>query len=130
MFTRLSICLASVLLCHGTTAFADAMPDPAEHDWEEIHPRPAADGDQATLQARAEEILADQGDASSAISGATSGTSAAEGHAPRPAELDAAQRELAKLTDRLADRELELTRLREAFEAEVARQASGGKDLE
>ncbi len=100
--------------------------EPSEHDWEEIHPRPAADGDQATLQARADEILADHGTASASIAG----TSASADHGPQRAALEAAQRELAKLTDRLADRELELGRLREAFEAEVARQASEGKDLE
>ena len=47
-----------------------------------------------------------------------------------PGELEASQRERARLTDRLAERELEIARLREAFEVEVARQASEGKDLE
>ena len=102
---------------------AAAAPEASGHDWEDIHPRPAADGDQATLQARADQILADPG-------GASADGSKGDVDGPRPEAPGAAQRELAKLSDRLADRELELTRLREAFEAEVARQGSEGKDLD
>lgn len=98
----------------------------AEHDWEDIHPRPAADGDQAALQAHADQILADPATQPASVAGLPANAD----DTPARAELDAAARELAKLTDRLADRELELNRLREAFETEVAKQASEGKDLE
>ena len=37
---------------------AEAMPDAAEHDWEEIHPRPAAEGDQATLECQIRDAVA------------------------------------------------------------------------
>lgn len=109
-------------------AAAPAAPD---RDWEEIHPRPAADGDQTSLLERANEILDDD------VAGPDPVAGVAAVVAPGPAadaelqrELDAARASLVVVEQQLADRDLEIERLRGAFESEIGQQAAESKQIE
>lgn len=104
--------------------------------WEEIHPRPAADGDQATLQARADAVLArvEIKDLPTSVppSRPKQRASAKDDGAmlALQAELETNRQQLASIHAQLADRDAELERVQQARKQNGRNPSSEEKELE
>jgi len=106
-------------------AEADAASDSADDNWEEVHPRPAAEGIQDTLQERADEVLAREDTGGIAFQAntpsATTPVPVDDGAlAALNASLDASEGERSALTASLAEREREVETLRVELDAALA----------
>ncbi len=116
-----------------TTSSSEAGSESVE--WEEIHPRPASEGIQSTLEARADDLLQSEiptgGDGSGEFrNGAATESNPDEGDGVPSDLIAAAERKRADLEKKLEARDLELERLRTAFSEELGSRDHDDKETD